>query len=119
MKKKKTRLLPIKKMRLSASLKDLYREMRDRGIIVTDELKRELMHHIDEITRHPVLCPDCMPPGGQITLGAWAASLGIGGADWKTDYQLYSEIYEFLAIELVETVRDELRLLGINRSFSI
>ena len=87
--------------------------MDDRGMIVTDEWKRELMHHVYEITRHPVRCSGCMEKQRKISLEEWAASLGITDIHLKTGRQLRCEVYDFLALEFVETMRSELKKIKV------
>ncbi len=109
MRKKKTRLLPMKEMRFLDSLHGLYREMDDRGMFVPGGFEEGLRHDISEMIGHPVRCPGCTERNRKVRLEEPALSSGVADIHLKTSFQLYREIYDLLALEIIETMRSELK----------
>jgi len=114
-----TFLLHLKKMKLFDSLNVFYRELYDRGMSVSDDFEREFRNQISEMISNPIRCPGCTESNRDVSLEELALSRGVSGIHLKNDIQLYCEVYDSFALEIIELLRSELKELKINRPFAI
>ena len=96
-------------MRFFDSLNGLYRELDDRGLCVADGFEAGLRRDISEMISDPVRCPCCTETNREVSLEELALSSGVSDIHLKTSWELYCEVYDSLALGMIEGIRSELR----------
>lgn len=109
MSEEKTFLLLMEKMRFFDSLNGFYRDLDDLGMSMSDGFEAELRDEISEMISNPARCPGCTERGREVSLEELALSYGVADIYLKTSLQLYCEVYDLLALEIIGLLRSEVK----------